>query len=361
MHPREPDRIRLAFTLVELLVVISIIVVLIGLLLPAVQAAREAARRSRCINNLKQIGLAIHSYHDTVGCLPSGRVLGPYPDPRRHLGDPLCALGWTDRSFLVRVLPNLEQNALHNSINQSTSIFSNENITCHSVLVNAFVCPADPLGGQVRDMVPDVLSPWIAPPPGVTRRMSYTNYAGCFGSFDVIALPRPPDCRVDPSLAAQSDGTFSDVSPLRIASVTDGLSHTVFAAEKAVVPPELLQVIAGDHLSAFGWYIDGNLGDTLFTSFYPINMRKRVSRAAGSKLTYAASSHHPGGVNVLMGDGSARFIKDSIQSWPADPITGQPAGADKAPDGSWRGLPPSGVWQAICTRSGGEVVSGQDF
>jgi type II secretory pathway pseudopilin PulG len=355
MRLRRLGRWRWAFTLIELLVILAIIGILMGLLLPAVQAAREAARRIQCANNLKQIGLAVLAYHEVHNCLPPGRILGY--DPRYSGPTPPCTSPLEDKSFLIAALPHLEQSSLYNSINQSTSIFSNENITCHSVPVGVFACPSDPLSGQARDMDPDPLSPWVSPPPGVIRRMAYTNYVGCFGTFDVIALPRPPLCTAPHSLVAQANGTFSDVSPIRVASITDGLSSTVFLAERDVVPPELLRVVAGDHLSAIGWYIPGNLGDTLFTSFYPVNMRKRVSMAAGSKLTYAAASSHPGGINTLMGDNSVRYVRETIQSWRTDPITGKPAGADRAPDGSWRGLPPAGVWQSICTRSGGEVVS----
>jgi prepilin-type processing-associated H-X9-DG protein len=350
---------RAAFTLIEILVAIGIITVLIALLLPAVQAAREAARRAQCINNIKQIGLALHGYHDASNCLPPGRFLGF--DPRYSGPAPPCTSPIEDKSIFVMILPNLEQYALYNSINQSVSIFANENITIHSNLINTLVCPSDPLGGKVRDLVPDILSPWVPAPLGVTRRMSYTNYVGCFGTFDVIALQRPPQCAVAPSLTLQANGTFCDISPINIASITDGLSNTIFLTERSIVAPEFLQLVAGDSLTALGWYIPGNLGDTLFTSFYPINMGKKVSLAAGQKLTYGASSSHSGGVNALMGDGSARFVKETIQSWPTNSITGQPIGVSKAPDGSWRDLPPMGVWQILCTRSGNETVSNTDY
>jgi prepilin-type N-terminal cleavage/methylation domain-containing protein len=354
-----PDRDRSAFTLIELLVVIAIIAALVGLLLPAVQSAREAARRAQCSSNLNQIGLGIHAYHDANACLPPGRVQGY--DPRYSGPNPPCTSPIEDKSFLVAILPYLEQVPLYNSINQVTSIFSNENISVHSVSISAFNCPSDPLGGTVRDMIPDILSQWVSGLPGVTRRMSYNNYQGCFGSFDVIAVPRPPLCTVDAFLAAQANGVFTDVAPIRIASVTDGLSNTACVAERAIVPPQLLQIFDGDQLTALGWYIPGNPGDTLFTGFYPINMRKIASMAAIAKLTYGASSYHPNGVNLLISDGSVRFVQSSIQTWATNPVTGQPAGATQGADGIWRNLPPFGVWQSLCTRSDGEIISAGSY
>jgi hypothetical protein len=107
----------------------------------------------------------------------------------------------------------------------------------------------------------------------------------------------------------------------------------------------------------FGWYITGNWGDTLGSTFYPPNMPYKVALAAGQAHTRAVSSQHPGGFHTLLGDGAVRFIKDSIQTWRHDTITGQPAGATENEDGSWSNLPAPGIWQALSTRGGAELIS----
>src|SRR4051812_17389707 len=135
MSPR-----RHGFTLIELLVVIAIIAVLIALLLPAVQAAREAARRAQCVNNLKQIGLAMHNYHDVIGTFPSGSI---------------ATKGWggTWWNWPAFILPQIEQTSLYNSINFSRSNIKNTagdpNSTAWGTVVNAYLCPSDQVGTGV--------------------------------------------------------------------------------------------------------------------------------------------------------------------------------------------------------------------
>jgi len=351
------NRCFLGFTLIEVLVVISIISLLIALLLPAVQSAREAARRARCSNNLKQVGLALHSYHDAFGSLPPGRIKSY--DPRYAGPNPPCTSTIVDKSLEVFALGFMEQVAVYNAINQSLAVIGAENSTVHSIAISSFACPSDPMSGWARSLNSGALTKYGVPDPA---RMVFTSYAGSIGSLPVLAQPLPStNCVVPGPLIAQCNGIFNDLAPIRLASVTDGLSNTIFMAEKATTILQELNALNPQYAAQHGWYITGNLGDTLITSLYPPNACDKVALAAMTAWTNSASSMHPGGLNVLMGDGSVRFIKDSIQSWPSDPITGNPAGASQNGQGAWVNLPPSGVWQALSTRAGGELVSSDSF
>jgi prepilin-type N-terminal cleavage/methylation domain-containing protein/prepilin-type processing-associated H-X9-DG protein len=346
-----------AFSLIEVLVVISIISLLIGLLLPAVQSAREAARRAQCSNNLKQFGLALQNYHDTFGSLPPGRIKAY--DPRYSGPNPPCTSSIVDKSVEVFALEFLEQNTVYNAINESLAIVGAENSTVHAVAIATFACPSDPISGVARDLNPGALTKYGVPDPA---RMVFTSYAGMIGSLPVLAQPLPStNCVVPGSLIGQCNGVFNDLSPIRLASVTDGLSNTIFMAEKATTILQELNTLNPQFAAQHGWYITGNWGDTLITSLYPPNACDQVALAATTAWTNSASSMHPGGLNVLMGDGSVRFIKDSIQSWPFNPVSGNPVGASQNGQGAWVNLPPSGVWQALSTRSGGEIVGGDAF
>jgi prepilin-type processing-associated H-X9-DG protein len=153
----------------------------------------------------------------------------------------------------------------------------------------------------------------------------------------------------------------STTSPIRLASVTDGLSNTVFVAEKATTTLQELNALNPEFSAQHGWYLTGNWGDTLVTSLYPPNACDMVSAASTAAWTNSASSMHPSGLNTLMGDGSVRFVKSSIQSWAFSVVTGNPAGASQNSQGAWVNLPPPGVWQALSTRAGGEVITGDAY
>ena len=192
--------------------------------------------------------------------------------------------------------------------------------------------------------------------------MVFTSYAGMIGSLTVLAQPLPEtNCVAPGALIAQCNGVFNDLSPIRLASVTDGLSNTIFVAEKATTILQQLSQLNPLYPAQHGWYITGNWGDTLVTALYPPNACDKVAAVAMTAWTNSASSMHPGGLNVLMGDGSVRFIKDTIQSWPFDPTTGNPAGSSQNSQGAWINLPPPGVWQALSTRAGGELVGSDAY
>jgi prepilin-type N-terminal cleavage/methylation domain-containing protein/prepilin-type processing-associated H-X9-DG protein len=346
-----------AFTLIEMLVSISIISLLIGLTLPAVQSAREAARRAQCSNNLKQLALALQNYYDAFGALPPGRIKSY--DPRYAGTKPPCTSTIVDKSLEVFAIGFLDQTNLYNAINQNLAIIGAENSTVHVIAISTFACPSDSMAGWPRNLNPGALTQYGVPDPA---SMVFTSYAGMIGSLPVLAQPLPGNgCVVPTPLIAQCNGVFNDLSPMRLASVTDGLSNTIFMTEKATTILQELNALKPQYAAMHGWYITGNWGDTLVTTLYPPNACDKVAPASMTAWANSASSMHPGGLNVLMGDGSVRFVKDTIQTWPFSTITGNPAGASQNGQGAWVNLPPAGVWQALSTRSGGEVFASDAY
>jgi type II secretory pathway pseudopilin PulG len=348
-------------TLVELLAVIGVVLILTALIIPAVQAARESARRSRCLNNLKQIGLALQVYHTDVNSLPPGRVK---TYDRRYSGpNPPCTSTIVDKSFLLHLLPYLEQAPLFNAINHDLTILGLENSTIWGVSVEVFACPSDPGAGRPRVLDPAALSSYGIPvPPTGPCSMTFTSYAGCFGSLNTFALPTERrHCVVAPEKIAQNNGCFNDRSPLTLASATDGLSCTILVSEKVTDSYRVLDRADSSavEFNRHGWYVTGNMGDTLYTGLYPPNSFKKGGE--WDAIFSSASSYHAGGIHALMGDGSVHFVKDTIQSWPFDFSANSPAGASHDPGGWWVDLPVPGVWQALSTRSGGETIPAEGF
>ena len=348
------DNPRAGFTLIEVVVVVGVIALLIALTLPAVQSAREAARRAQCASNLKQIGLGLAQYEATAGCLPPGRI--KTFDPRYAGTNPPCTSTLIDKSYEVGILPFVEQATLYNAINQNLAVVGRENSTTHTAVVAIYACPSDSTAGTPRDLPANALGRYgLADPPGGRQQMVFTSYAACTGSFEVIALPLVSNrCQPDPLAQQQNNGCFHDLSPITLAAITDGLSQTLFVVERATSPLQGVDAFRPDQFARHGWYITGNWGDTLATTFYPPNACRRVTLAAPAAQFSAGSSLHPGGLNALLGDGSVHFIRESIESWPFSPITGNPTGATQTRLGPWANLPTPGVWQALATRAGAE-------
>jgi prepilin-type N-terminal cleavage/methylation domain-containing protein/prepilin-type processing-associated H-X9-DG protein len=341
------------FTLIELLVTISIISLLIAFLLPAVQSVRESARRAQCTNNLKQIGLGLSNYLESQGAYPPGRIM-TY-DPRFAGTNPPCTSKLVDKSLLIMILPFVEGQALYNALNNSVTVQGYENRTIFAVMTSTYLCPSDFRSSAQKLLDTEDLQTVGLATPDENILVATSNYSGCYGAFLVNAIPRPKtNCLIDPRLSSQADGVFSDLSPINPAMITDGLSNTIFISEHVVGLYEGTQD-PPESRYRFGWYMVGNWGDTLLTTFFPPNLQARVGPLAGQNLAFSASSYHANGVNVLMGDNSVRFVANSIESWAFNSTTGDPANLSFNPPGWWEGTARMRLWQSLSTRAGGEI------
>jgi prepilin-type N-terminal cleavage/methylation domain-containing protein/prepilin-type processing-associated H-X9-DG protein len=337
------------FTLIELLVVIAIIAVLIALLLPAVQSAREAARRIQCTNNLKQLGLAMHNYHETVNSFPIG-VLGiRSPNLYAKAGDPTGAIN--RRTWAFMVLPYLEQGPLFQSVNFSLPFnppTGAANNTVSETLINVYLCPSDPTTNQIDQN---------------NRREG--NYMVNWGNSDwnqnmftgtginpFVGNPLVPGNPV-----AFIGAPFTMDKAYGIQNFTDGTSNTLLMAE----------VIIGATMGTNGYEHRGDLYNddyncAMFMAYTTPNstipdwiadgycrfpyLTNPACRNSGStvpadpnfttaRMAYnAARSYHPGGVNALLSDGSVKFFKNSVSLM---------------------------TWRALSTTNGAEVISSDTY
>jgi prepilin-type N-terminal cleavage/methylation domain-containing protein/prepilin-type processing-associated H-X9-DG protein len=325
---------RRGFTLIELLVVIAIIAVLIALLLPAVQAAREAARRAQCVNNLKQIALAMHNYHDTVGSFP--------PQAVNFAND----YGGTWFGWPQMILTTMEQMPLYNSCNFDVNIFlPANNLTVYLARINTFLCPTDDsdkiyterwwttvtdLGGVYNGSPLNYITSW-----GDMKTGSIFDYLSGEGTAFTWGCGKT------------FRGLFGECSAGAVTSIrecTDGTSNTFLVGENS---PNLNggltwanpDASAGTTVIPLNWFtnlkdgqvengqtcdhIDSILVNSGFTHCY-----------RNYTYNFAFKSYHPGGANFGMADGSVRFVKQSIH-----PRT----------------------YTALSSRAGGEVISSDAY
>jgi len=290
------NRQRPGFTLIELLVVIAIIAVLIALLLPAVQQAREAARRTQCRSALKQIGLALHNYHDTTNVLPPGWI------GVNGSGQPFVD-GGNSWGWASRILPQMDQAPLFQSLNFSLSMMDPAHATARVQTLPIYRCPSD-VGPNVWTLEDASANP--------LTDLAAANYVGSFGVSDMDSCagqPAPFRC--------QGEGTLYHNSNIRLAEMTDGTSNTY------VVGEHKSDEQSGWHSTWIGVVPNGDdaiariLGTADHTPNNPANHIDDFS------------SHHVGGAHFVMGDGAVRFISTNISHQ---------------------------VFQALATRNGGEVV-----
>jgi len=311
------SRGRSGFTLVELLVVIAIIGILIGLLLPAINAAREAGRRTACTDNLKQIGLALINCHDETGSFPPGyRATGTYVD-----GATDTTSGW---SWAACILPYMEERAAYRAISLSLPVESPKNAAAIQTVIKTFICPSD-MPPQAAFSVTDGFSISIA-------TAAPSSYAACCGSD------------ASDTFDATGTGIFYRNSKTRMADITDGASHTIMVGERAWAYAKGIWVGAIQDAVIMRGALNTNPGSpngsapaaTLVLSHcHLINTENDTD---GGLDDY--SSLHPGGANVVYADGSVHFII----SIPSD-----------NPDGSYSAN--SLIFQTLGTRANGDYVS----
>jgi len=324
MHSPKSRYRPVAFTLVELLVVIAVISILMGLLLPAVQAAREASRRTSCGNNLRQIGLALLNFESAKKYLPSSHWRKEWPE------DPTNPHGHFRWSCLAQLTPYLEQSSVYNRLDLTLPLYGGgtihptstpfpQNAATLGVIVPTFLCPSDSFREVIQGRGPG-------------------NYVACVGTSED---------------AANGNGMFFQNSRVRLAEVTDGLSNTVAFSEStlgaggsnmvAETGDERLyykQVGTLDSASCESstdlrsnrghLWADGAFNCGLYNHILPPNTRQMDCIRHSNPAWKAARSRHGVGVNSVFGDGSVHFINNDI-------------GVE--------------VWAALGTRNGGEVIS----
>jgi prepilin-type N-terminal cleavage/methylation domain-containing protein len=312
------SRLKLGFTLVELLVVIAIIGVLVALLLPAVQSARESARRAQCTNNLKQIGIAVHNYNDVWQALPPGCYHGVFG------------------TWVLHILPYMEQSTLQQQYVNSGGISSfrnggirygsTQNLPVTTTQLKAYVCPSDTKSAQAGIISGVTFHNYVANYGNTTRgRVSpvgttSTGLPNLYGGapFIEVIYQQTADSTYYSYIMLANENPFKDKT--RMAEITDGTSNTLAMSET-------VQGKGGD-LRGFGWWGGGAHFETLMTPNTSLPDKteqsctpsirlnppctNRVPGTATQEESIAARSRHPSGVSAVQCDGSVRFFSNNI-------------------------------------------------
>lgn len=307
---------RSAFTLIELLIVIAILAVLIALLLPAVQKVRETASRMKCQSNLRQLGMALHHYHEVNGKFPIGQV-------NDNLTDNGPSYSYNRGTWFQFILPYVEQESLYQQIYAwDQSMLDIGHYICaapgHETILPTFVCPSDPNGAKV-------LTQWTgsgASPNNGTPQDSqgfHGNYVVCGGS-DTFNPSYSPS-------GTSLNGIFYVQSTTRLTDITDGSSNTLLSSEILLVPDNLTNTTScceGNDLR--GRYYNSYSGDSSFSTLQPpntsapditdlcLNVPYAPCTESTTNISHFARSLHTGGVNAGLADGSVRFIANTVNA-----------------------------------------------
>ncbi|MBI1346755.1 DUF1559 domain-containing protein [bacterium] len=328
INPRSnvPQFRRNGFTLIELLVVIAIIAMLIALLLPAVQQAREAARRTQCRNNLKQLGLAVHNYESSHGCLPSGYIsYGNYPAIGSLNAEDYDATTWDAApgwSWGTLLLPYLDQAPLSQSLNFSLPIWDTNHRAAVTTKLTVFLCPSCSGGDEAFGLVDATSAPLIK--RGQQVRLARSHYVGNHGQEECWSTCSGPAGGLNGETSRLADGPFYRNSQVKFRDVIDGLSSTVLLGEHSAKLSDKtwVGVVPGAAIIPRISTPDNSTETAATLALVHSGPAIGEMDAFGNPIIHPPNyptlhvgqmySEHTGGAHVLLGDGAVRFISENV-------------------------------------------------